>query len=87
MVAAYHMENSYVARITLIISYAVKQYLKLDKLQMLRYLRASLTRYTTVLHQVVNQFIVTSQFVYYLGSRLGQDQLDEEMEELCRCRA
>jgi hypothetical protein len=32
IVAAYHMENSGTARITLIVSYAVKQYLKLDKL-------------------------------------------------------
>jgi hypothetical protein len=36
MVAVYHMENNHTARITLIISYSVKQYLKLYKLQMLR---------------------------------------------------
>jgi hypothetical protein len=40
MAATYHMENRHTARITLIISYAVKQYLKLDKLQMLSYLPA-----------------------------------------------
>jgi hypothetical protein len=36
MMKAYRMENSHTARIMLIISYVVKQYLKLDKLQMLR---------------------------------------------------
>jgi hypothetical protein len=36
MMEAYRMENSHIARIMLIVSYVVKQYLKLDKLQMLR---------------------------------------------------
>jgi hypothetical protein len=36
IVVTYHMETSHTARIMLIISYSVKQYLKLDKLQMLR---------------------------------------------------
>jgi hypothetical protein len=35
-VVAYCMENSHTRRIMLIISFAVKKYLKLDKLQMLR---------------------------------------------------
>jgi hypothetical protein len=35
-VVAYHMETSHTARIMLIISYLVKQYLKFDKLQILR---------------------------------------------------
>jgi hypothetical protein len=39
--AAYRMENSHTTRITLIISYAVKQYLKLDKLHILRKLPTS----------------------------------------------
>jgi hypothetical protein len=36
MTMAYHMENSHTARITLVISYVVKQCLKLDKLHILR---------------------------------------------------
>jgi hypothetical protein len=39
-VVAYHMETSHTAKITLIISYLVKQYLKFDKLQILRLLPA-----------------------------------------------
>jgi hypothetical protein len=36
MVAVYRMEKGHTTRIMLIISYPVKQYLKLDKLHMLR---------------------------------------------------
>jgi hypothetical protein len=32
----YHMENNHTLKIMLIVSYAVKKYLKLDKLEMLR---------------------------------------------------
>jgi hypothetical protein len=35
-VVTYHTENSHAIRITLIVSYVVKQYLKLDKLHILR---------------------------------------------------